>query len=94
MEKIIEVKEEIKIGDIILEKGDKIQVLKESHFKQIQGEFFDLATEAYEKGGQEYVIDEFQELFEFCKTRSEYAGLQELEIVFSNMLEMIYSGKI
>jgi len=30
MKKIIEIKEEVKIGNVILEKGDRIQVLKES----------------------------------------------------------------
>jgi len=51
MKKIIEVKEEVKIGNVILEKGDKIEILKEK--------FIPFAKEAekliYEIGVDEYI---------------------------------------
>lgn len=34
MKKIIEIQEEVKIGNVILEKGDKIEILEESYKKE------------------------------------------------------------
>ena len=36
MKNVIEIKEEIQVGDIILEKGDKIKILKEDHAINIE----------------------------------------------------------
>ena len=39
MKKMIEIKEDVRIGDVILEAGDKIRVLKELQKEYFQNEF-------------------------------------------------------
>lgn len=63
---IIEIQEDTKIGEVILEKGDKIKVLKESHFlTQLGPDFSNVTTDAYLKGGASYVASDLAEMFDY-----------------------------
>lgn len=73
---IIEVQKEVKIGKIILEKGDKIEILEqkdcieESHWIDLAPKFLQMVNSAYNKGGKDYVEDELQALFDYMRTKT------------------------
>jgi len=61
---IVEIKEDTRIGNIILEKGDKIRILKEDHFKRFLGpDFSSLTTEVYSDKGSRYLATDLANLF-------------------------------
>ena len=58
-ENVIEITEEVKVGNVILEKGDKIEVLNEGYGWEIQrGKEFEAFEDAKEAFGAEALLDE------------------------------------
>lgn len=67
---VIEIDEETQLPgtDIILEKGDKIEILKESDWLGISDEFFSFIERTYNKGGVKYTARELFTLIDNIKT--------------------------
>jgi hypothetical protein len=80
-EEVITIEEDVDIPgtEYTLEKGDKIQVLKEeelqeSHLENVREDLYYAIASAYREGGPEYVMKELRDTFKWMAKESEAEG--------------------
>ena len=86
--RVLEVKEEIQVGNVILEKGDKVEILKERVPSEVEKSveiFCTFLADMYDKKGKVGMLEAFNDFLDSADMEFKFYDEQEYADAFTSI---------